>query len=128
LDGTVPALTRLAEYFDPEKMDVLLLIMPLKNAHGFGDARGDYDQASDGRLMRLGHTNPKPYVYISAQIIKPKLYDGVDSRFFSNLELWDQAERLGRLYGLVHDGFCYHVGTPADLQAANHLLESGQGW
>ena len=39
------------------------------------------------------------------------------------------SETAGTLYGIEHDGkFCYHVGTPEDLEKANMLLTSGQGW
>jgi N-acetyl-alpha-D-muramate 1-phosphate uridylyltransferase len=65
---------------------------------------------------------------LSAQIVKPELYEAVDEKNFSNNIVWDAAEARGRLYGIEHDGGCYHVGTPQDLAKANTLLTSGQGW
>jgi MurNAc alpha-1-phosphate uridylyltransferase len=65
---------------------------------------------------------------ISAQIMKPELFTAIAAQKFSNSQLWDELETQGRLYGLVHDGTCYHVGTPHDLAEANRLLTAGSGW
>ena len=50
------------------------------------------------------------------------------AKIFSNNHVWNLAEAKNRLYGIEHDGTCYHVGTPEDWRIANGLLESGQGW
>jgi MurNAc alpha-1-phosphate uridylyltransferase len=71
---------------------------------------------------------PFPYVWISAQILKPELFKNVLEKIFSNNLIWNEAEAAGRLYGLEHDGTCYHVGTAEDLQKANDLLAIGHGW
>jgi MurNAc alpha-1-phosphate uridylyltransferase len=131
-DGAVSALKRLAQAFDPEKMDALLLLYPTQKARGFHDAPGDFFMSDSlgkpTRLIRKDTSAPRPYVFISAQIIKPALFKDVSENIFSTNIIWNKLEEQGRLYGLVHDGSCYHVGTPADLSDANHLLESGQGW
>ncbi len=124
-DGT-PALQRLRAAWQPEAMDMLLLVMPLVKAHGFG-AAGDFALLPDGRLARAGLAD-KPMVYIGAMIVKPQLYAAVPATIFSNNILFDQAEAAGRLYGCLHHGTCYHVGTPADWERANALLQSGRGW
>jgi MurNAc alpha-1-phosphate uridylyltransferase len=41
---------------------------------------------------------------------------------FSLLKLWTRAEAEGRLFGLVHDGDWFHVGTPQALAEAEALL------
>lgn len=127
-DGPVPALQRLAKAFDPTKMDALLLLMPLGQARGFKNAAGDFFMDADGRLRRFGTQPPRPYVFVAVQIIKPELYLSVAAKIFSNNLLWDEAESKGRLYGLVHDGACFHIGTPQDFNEANQLLADGKGW
>jgi len=126
-DGTMPGLERLKSAWNPQIMDVLLLLMPTKKARGFAPT-GDFALEKDGRVWRKGFAPPRPYVLISAQIVKPELFAGVPKRIFSNNEIWDDAEARKRLYGVVHDGGCHHVGTPEDLAAANELLANGKGW
>ncbi len=132
-DGEVPALKRLAAAFDPARMDALLLVAPLSgpHLHGFDGAEGDFfmeGEGSLGRLRRAGTAPPRPFVFISAQIIKPRLFAGWDEDVFSTRLVWEKAEKQGRLFGLRHHGSCYHVGTPQDLAEANRLLRTGQGW
>lgn len=132
MDGPQPALTRLAEKYNPDKMDALLLLMRLAKARGFGGAKGDFYMEDNGEgfgpLDRLDMPPPRPYVFISAQIIKPGLFVKFPDTVFSTNLVWDEAEIKGRLFGLVHNGTCFHVGTPPDLLLANQLLENGQGW
>ena len=127
MDGATPGLERLKAAWNPETMDVLLLLMPTKKARGF-TASGDFALEKDGRVWRKGLAPPRPYVLISAQIVKPELFASIPKRVFSNNEVWDKAEAHERLYGVVHDGSCHHVGTPEDLAAANELLVSSKGW
>ncbi|HVY13519.1 MAG TPA: nucleotidyltransferase family protein, partial [Alphaproteobacteria bacterium] len=116
--------------FDGEKMDALLLLGDLKSPHtrGFANAVGDFFMKESGALYRAGTEAPRPYVFISAQIIKPGLFAQIPEKIFSTNRVWDGAEKQGRLFGLVHDGACYHVGTPQDLAESNRLLREGAGW
>lgn len=117
-DGPVPSLTRMARFWDDARMDVLLLIKETAQAPGFA-ARGDFSSDEAGRLFRQDVAPPRPFVYISAMIVKPELYPKRTETFFSNNLIFDAAEQEGRLFGLVHDGPCFHVSTPADLDKAN---------
>lgn len=127
MDGDRPSLMCMAEMWDTTKMDTLLLLMPTKKARGFA-ATGDFAMKKDGSVWRKNLPPPRPYVWISAQILKPELFTSESSKIFSNNKIWDKAETQHRLYGIEHNGTCYHVGTPEDLEAANALLVSGQGW
>ncbi len=127
-DGKTPTLHRLAAAWKPDHMDDLLLVAPTETARGFSQAQGDFMMNREGRLTRKGTTPPRDVVFLSAQIINPRLYDGITDTVFSNNLIFDRAERADRLYGLMHDGTAYHVGTPQDWQEANHLLETGEGW
>ncbi|MBI1273507.1 MAG: NTP transferase domain-containing protein [Alphaproteobacteria bacterium] len=126
-DRDAAALEKLVQAWDPAAMDVLLLVKEREKARGFG-TKGDFALFEDGRLARAGLPQPLPYVFISAMIVKPELYRTVQDKAFSNNVIFDAAETAGRLYGVVHEGGCYHIGTPEDLAEANRLLESGEGW
>ncbi len=127
-EGAAPALARLAQAWNPKTMDVLLLVMPRDKARGFS-GKGDFMMRADGSLARAGVGGAaRDVVFISAMIVNPVLYDEVSEPAFSNNVIFDLAESRGRLFGLVHDGACYHVGTPEDLAEANRLLETGEGW
>jgi MurNAc alpha-1-phosphate uridylyltransferase len=128
IDGSQPSLQRMQTFWDPERMDVLLLLMQTKKAKGFDPTKGDYVLEKEGRIWRKNSAPPRPYVYVSAQILKPELFLHPPAKVFSNSQLWDSAEIKNRLYGIEHDGSCYHVGTPEDWQIANSLLTSGKGW
>lgn len=121
------SLNRMMKAWDAAKMDALLLLMSTQKARGFA-AMGDYAMESDGRVWRKDLQPPRSYVMMSAQIIKPEPFSHYPDRIFSNSKIWDQIEVLKRLYGIEHHGSCYHVGTAEDLQKANDLLSSGQGW
>lgn len=132
-EGKIPALQRLAEAFDPAKMESLLLLADLQSAHthGFDRAKGDFflkNGKTPGKIYRAGTQTPRPYVFISVQIMQPQSFSGIADEVFSNNLIWHAAEKAGRLYGLVHEGACYHVGTPPDLAESNRLLASGVGW
>ena len=127
IDGAVPSLTRLQKGWNPDKMDALLLMMQTDKARGFS-TDGDFALESDGRLRRKDLSPPRPFVWIGAQIVKPELFANPPARVFSNNHVWNLAESNSRLYGIEHDGTCFHVGTPEDWQLANELLESGKGW
>ena len=127
MDGSMPSLSRMAKAWDSKKMDALLLLMPTNRARGFS-IKGDFEKASDGHIGRKNLPPPLPFVWISAQIIKPQLYVAQKDKIFSNNVIWNEIEERRMLHGIEHDFTCYHVGTPEDLVKANELLLSGQGW
>ena len=51
IDGVQPNLARLAETFDPDTMDALLLLAPTAGSIGYA-GRGDFAMAADGRLQQ----------------------------------------------------------------------------
>ena len=112
----------MAAAWDGNRMDVLLLLKPLKEAVGFDPVRGDYFRAADGRAYGRQDPPPRPYVFLGTQIVKPELYGPVAETKFSNLVIFDAAEAASSLYSHVHTGGAYHAGTPADLAHVNQLL------
>ncbi|MCL2469895.1 MAG: nucleotidyltransferase family protein [Alphaproteobacteria bacterium] len=126
-DGNEPALIRMAKAWDGQKMDQLLLVAPAREDRGFS-AQGDFNMTEDGRLQRHGQNPPRPYTFLSVQLVCPALYDDVTQTIFSNNLIFDKTEQTTRLFGLVHDGTCFHIGTPPDLEKANALIDREQGW
>lgn len=122
LDGPTPALSRLAGRWDDSAMDVLLLLHSVPKASGYV-GRGDYLMNPVGRLKRRQSHQIAPYVYTGLHIASPRLFDGAPDGSFSLNRLWDRAEAAGRLYGLLHDGAWFHVGTPEALAETDALLD-----
>ncbi len=119
IDGATPALLRLAQAFDPERMDALLLLHPLERAIGY-QGPGNFALAADGGLLRVASA---PYVFTGLQILHPRLFNGRKVEPFSLRDLYTRAQgpdgRLARMHGLVHTGDWVHVGSPQELALAN---------
>ncbi len=113
-DGPESMLGRLAEKWDPNRMDALLLLHPLAKAIGREEKdRGDYYLEPDGRARHRGSAETA---------CDSRLFNGSPEGPFSLLKLWTRSQQAGRLYGLVHDGDWFHVGTPAALAEAERVL------
>ena len=124
IDGVKPNLVRLAEAFDRDRMDALLLLAATSGSVGYG-GRGDFVMAPDGRLERRAEREVAPFVYAGAAILHPSLFSTAPPGAFSLNLLFDRAIESGRLYGLRLDGVWMHVGTPdAILQAETAILAS----
>ena len=122
-DGPESMLGRLQAMWDPARMDALLLLHPLAQAVGREERdRGDYYLESDGRARHRGSAETAPYQFASVSVCDARLFRDSPDGPFSLLKLWNRAEAAGRLYGLVHDGEWFHVGTPAALAEAERVL------
>ncbi|WP_370954867.1 nucleotidyltransferase family protein [Bosea sp. RCC_152_1] len=116
-----PALPAMARSWDPERMDILLLLADLETSLGF-DGAGDFFRGADGRLTRRGSAARAPWVYAGVAILKPGLFaDTPDGPFSLNL-LFDRAIAQGRLFGEVLEGRWLHVGTPDAIAPAEAAL------
>ena len=124
LDGARPALVRLAQSWDATRMDALLLIHSVVTARGY-EGEGDFfaDPLGGLRRRRLGQV--APFVFTGVQILHPRLFADTPQGPFSLNLLYDRAEAASRLYGVVHDGMWFHVGTPQDLVATEAELRTG---
>lgn len=110
----------LAECWNSDLMDALLLLIPVAKTSGYG-GKGDFDQGTDGKIsLRSGDS--APYVFTGLQIITPALIAEGPEGPFSTRALWDKAAERGRLYGAVTDGFWLHVGDPDGLAEAERRL------
>lgn len=123
-----PILTRLQNRWDDERMDAFLLIQPMHKVIGREPKdRGDYFLEPRGRLRHRGTAPLSPYVFASLSICSPRLFRDSPDGEFSLLDLWNRAEAEGRLYGSIHDGQWFHIGTPQALAAAERILEQSPG-
>jgi N-acetyl-alpha-D-muramate 1-phosphate uridylyltransferase len=117
IDGVRPNLTRLAEAFDPARMDILLLMAPTASSIGYSGS-GDYAMASDGALRKRKENQVVPFVYAGVAILSPSLFAEAPAGEFSLIKLFDRAGEQERLFGLRLDGVWMHVGTPDAVRAA----------
>lgn len=122
IDGVRSNLARLADAFDPQTMDILLLMAPTANSIGYKGA-GDYEMAADGMLKKKREGQVVPFVYAGAAIMKPELFSGAPSGAFElPPAIFDKAEEQGRLFGLRLEGVWMHVGTPDAIAAAERAI------
>jgi N-acetyl-alpha-D-muramate 1-phosphate uridylyltransferase len=124
IDGVRPNLTRLAEAFDPARMDILLLMAPTAGSTGY-EGSGDYAMLPDGALRKKKEHQVVPFVYAGVAIMSPATFAGAPSGEFSLTRIFDAANEQERLFGLRLDGTWMHVGTPDAVGAAEEaFLES----
>ncbi|KIZ42532.1 MULTISPECIES: nucleotidyltransferase family protein [Rhodopseudomonas] len=117
IDGVQPNLTRLAEAFDPARMDILLLMAPTADSIGY-HGNGDYAMAPDGSLRRRKENEVVPFVYAGAAIMTPALFADAPRGEFALTAMFDRAAAQHRLFGLRLEGVWMHVGTPDAVHAA----------
>jgi N-acetyl-alpha-D-muramate 1-phosphate uridylyltransferase len=124
IDGVRSNLMRLAEVFDPARMDILLLMAPTASSIGYS-GRGDYAMLPDGALRKRREHQVVPFVYAGAAILSPRIFAGAPKGEFSLTRMFDAANEQDRLFGLRLDGVWMHVGTPDAVTAAEEaFLES----
>lgn len=125
LDGTGSAVARLAAAFDPDVMDALLLLHPTVAAGGDYDGIGDFTVDDEGRATRRAEGRIAPFLFAGVSVLTPGLFKDAPSGAFSLNRLFNEAQGRGRLFGLVHDGEWYHVGTPGALEETQRIIERG---
>ena len=121
IDGVRSNLARLAEAFDPARMDILLLMAPTASSIGYG-GRGDYAMLPDGALRKRREHQVVPFVYAGAAILSPSIFVGAPKGQFSLTKMFDAANEKERLFGLRLDGVWMHVGTPDAVSAAEEAV------
>lgn len=111
-------LQELTHSWEPDRMDALLLCVPLSHTIGHSGA-GDFEMSKQGRLSRgLGQ------VYSGLQIINPDLLATVKEKAFSLNKVWNVALDHGRLFGASYPGTWCDVGHPQGIAMAEDMLRS----
>ena len=124
VDGPADALKLLASQWDATRMDALLLVIPHAFA-GNHQGLGDFHMTPDGQLRRRGKARIAPFVFTGIQIMAKRLLEDAPEGPFSTNLLWDRAIATGRLYGAVHQGLWFDVGTPPAIRATEDALAHG---
>jgi MurNAc alpha-1-phosphate uridylyltransferase len=123
VDGPADTLRLLASQWDDERMDALLLLVPLARALNHR-GMGDFHMDRTGRLRRRERSHVAPFVFTGIQMVSKRLLrDSPDGPFSTNL-LWDRAIEEGRCFGAVHQGLWFDVGTPECIQLTETALEN----
>jgi MurNAc alpha-1-phosphate uridylyltransferase len=121
LNGPYDALGRLRSQWRDSDMDALLLLLETTAAFGY-DGAGDFLADPAGRLARRPEREIAPYLFTGVQILHPRLFRNCPEGAFSLNVLYDRALAAGRLYGVVHDGEWFHVGTAEGLAEAEDYM------
>ncbi|MFQ3622710.1 MAG: nucleotidyltransferase family protein [Acetobacteraceae bacterium] len=121
LDGARPALLRLADAFDDDRLDAVLLVHRAAQLPVY-TGRGDFAVDPIGRVRRPRETEIVPYLYAGVQIVSPRLFAGAPEGPFSTNLLWDRAIEADRIRAVVHDGVWLHLSTPEDIAEAEETL------
>jgi len=121
IEHGLPAMDAVARAWDPEQMDVCLMLAPTAASLGFHDT-GDVFLASDGRLRFKDAGERAPFVYVGVHIADPAIVADVPEASFSLLPVWRCLADEGRIHGVAPAGEWLHVGDPASLAAAEARL------
>jgi len=121
LDGYEDTLIRLAREWYDDQMDGLLLLHSTVIGHGY-DGKGDFVADPLGKLYRRPESEVTPWLFAGVQILHPRLFEGADDGVYSLNVLFDKALEASRLYGVIHDGEWFHIGTPDGLDEAEAFI------
>ena len=123
LNGPTDALGRLAGEWNAENMDALLMLHSTVDAYGY-DGLGDFQCAADGRLIRRNEQELAPWLFAGVQILDPSTLRDAPEGSFSLNWVYDHALEAERLFGMVHDGEWFHIGTPDGLGEAEVYMQT----
>jgi N-acetyl-alpha-D-muramate 1-phosphate uridylyltransferase len=123
LNGSEIALDRMKTAWDDGAMDGLLLLQSTVEAYGYR-GRGDFWVDPSGVITRRPEREVSPYLFTGTQILHPRLFKGSPKGAFSLNVLYDKAIEEKRLFGIVHDGEWFHIGTPDGLAEAETYVQT----
>ena len=107
-------------------MDAVLLLGPRETVLGY-DGKGDCDMDAGSLVRRPLEGESVPFVFTGVSIANARLFEHSREGKFSLNILWDRTIKLGRVYGLRHDGIWMHVGTPEAVHEAEECIAREQG-
>ena len=120
-DEMTPNLSALAEVWDAERMDILLMTARFDQETGY-EGKGDFVADERGRLQRARDVSGEPVIYAGAGIIHPRIFAGAEPGVSSLNRYFDEAIAAGRLYGMPMTGHWLTVGTPDAIGEAEAAL------
>ena len=120
-DGPTNSLHQLSELWNEERMDALLLLIPRETAHNYhGD--GDFHLDGEKRISRKLPGQTAPLTYSGIQLISKRLLRDAPTGAFSTNIFWERAIGEGRLFGAVHEGQWFEVGSPQAIAPTEAAL------
>jgi MurNAc alpha-1-phosphate uridylyltransferase len=121
IERATPALTSLAQAWDPDLMDICILLAARADTYGYERPEGFLRDAA-GRLTHSNNPDPlPPYNNIGFQILKPSVLGG-QTGAFSIVPIWKKLSAAGRLFGAVTKAEIIHVSDPTGRDYANARL------
>lgn len=124
LDGPRNVFRELSDGWDPDRMDALLLMVRHHHAHNY-TGEGDFHLDPLGLVSRRRPGRIAPFIFTGIQLVSHRLLrDAPEGPFSTNL-LWSRAIEEGRLYGIVHTGQWFEVGTPEAIAPTEAWLGRG---
>lgn len=117
----VSNLRRLAQFFDPARMDMALLCVDMDRTTGHNGKR-DFNLSQGGELLRYRDGDPDPVVYAGAIAMDSRLLDDAPADAFNLNIYFDRAIEKDRLFGLSLDGHWITVGTPDAIDDAESII------
>jgi MurNAc alpha-1-phosphate uridylyltransferase len=124
LDGPRSAFAELSLAWDAARMDALLLMVRHPAAHCY-DGLGDFHLDAVGRVSRRRSGRVAPFIYTGIQLVSQRLLRDAPEGPFSTNVLWSRAIAEGRLFGWVHTGEWFEVGTPQAIGPTEARLSRG---
>ena len=121
LDGPRDAFAELSAAWNPEAMDALLLMVRHPAAHTYV-GKGDFHLDPLGRVTRRRPGRIAPFIYTGIQLVSHRLLRDAPEGPFSTNVLWSRAIEEGRLFGWVHTGQWFEVGSPEAIAPTEALL------
>jgi MurNAc alpha-1-phosphate uridylyltransferase len=113
---------KMADAYDPNSMDALLLLADMGATLGFRGP-GDFYLGHDGHLQRRGEKASAPYVFAGVHITHAGVLRSYEVKPFSANVYWNAFGRAGRLCGTVMSPFWLHVGDPSARDEAEARLK-----
>jgi len=122
VEGPTSNLRRLAQAWDPARMDALLLVAATATSVGV-DWPGDFHMDQEGRLIKRGQSEVAAFVYSGVGVLKSEPFAADEREIFRLSPFLFEAAEKGRLFGLRLDGLWLHVGTPEAIGEAEVAID-----
>ncbi len=122
VEGPTSNLRRLADAWDPERMDALLLVAPTATSVGV-DWPGDFHLDQEGRLTKRAQSEVAAFVYSGVGILKTEPFANDPREIFRLSPFLFEAAEKGRLFGVRLEGLWLHVGTPEAIGEAEAAID-----
>jgi MurNAc alpha-1-phosphate uridylyltransferase len=121
IENGAPALDAVAAAWDPDEMDVCLMLASTTGSLGFHDS-GDVF-LDDGVVRFKAPGEMAPLVYVGVHICKPAITADGPEGAFSLTPIWRGLAAEGRVHGVSPDGLWMHVGDPGARDLAEAKLK-----